>query len=86
MMIIVPITFILDKKEISILFICRVEISQSNYKLERLVAEYDRLRATKESDIARFGISVPAILKLIDCNAEKFNKKPLGPLGKVYIS
>ncbi|VDM23128.1 unnamed protein product, partial [Wuchereria bancrofti] len=60
------------------------EISHWNVVLRELRDERERVVAMEQSDLARFGTSVPQIISLIKQNAAKFSKKPVGPIG-AYI-
>ncbi|CAG9540602.1 unnamed protein product [Cercopithifilaria johnstoni] len=60
------------------------EISHWNSLLRELRDEKERIVAMQQSDLARFGTSVPQIVSLIKQNAVKFSKKPIGPIG-AYI-
>lgn len=48
-------------------------------------SKIDRLQRAKENKHTLFGPKVPTYLKLIEDNASKFKKKPIGPVG-MYIT
>ncbi|VDK50445.1 unnamed protein product [Gongylonema pulchrum] len=60
------------------------EVSQLHSTLRELNEEKERATAMKQSNVARFGASIPLILKIIEQNAGKFTRKPIGPIG-AYI-
>lgn len=60
-------------------FRCDKRVIES--ELRKTAAEKNKADAISKSDLARFGVEMPAILNIIESNADKFRKKPVGPIG-----
>uniref|UniRef100_A0A0N5AI42 SMC_N domain-containing protein n=1 Tax=Syphacia muris TaxID=451379 RepID=A0A0N5AI42_9BILA len=57
------------------------ELRAAENNLRKARADKERHEAVSRSAVARFGVEVPSILRVIEENGQRFYKKPIGPLG-----
>lgn len=62
-----------------------MELETLNRDIQKLSAEEKRLRSATKDRNAVFGVSAPAILKLIQTHKNKFEQCPIGPIG-MYVT